>query len=247
MILFELLLFYLRHVWYRVCHYAALVIGAPTRCLDYALGNMCYKKSPYYHGLSYARFTKEHGRDGEFQLWRKARGVLGKDAVWFCNLYLPKKDGTTCEIDLLALSCRGVFVFESKNYNGWIYADVKKPYWYQMVRTNLKRPPKKYSFFNPVMQNAMHLHCLQSLLLPYSDKIFPLTVFGNRCRIKKLDLADKNVICKIGQFKNRLRKYKKGTLTSEDIQEMCRVLTPYRKTTYTDKLQHIANIENKKK
>lgn len=36
------------------------------------------------------------------------------------NIYVPKEDGLTTEIDLIMLSPTGIYVFESKNYSGWI-------------------------------------------------------------------------------------------------------------------------------
>lgn len=36
------------------------------------------------------------------------------------NVYLPKDDGTTTEIDLIMICHTGIYVFESKNYSGWI-------------------------------------------------------------------------------------------------------------------------------
>lgn len=42
------------------------------------------------------------------------------------NLYLPKEDGSTTEIDLIMLSETGILVFESKNYSGWIFGDEKR-------------------------------------------------------------------------------------------------------------------------
>lgn len=39
------------------------------------------------------------------------------------NLYLPKEDGTTTEIDLIMIAESGIYVIESKNYSGWIFCD----------------------------------------------------------------------------------------------------------------------------
>lgn len=241
----KLFLFYLRHGWYRLCHYTARVVGAPALYLDYVLGKRCYHGSPYDKNLPYERFAKEHGRYGEFQLWRRARKVLGKDATWLCNVYLPKKDGSTCEVDLVAVTTRGIFVFESKNYSGWIYADAKQPYWYQMIRTNLRRPPKKYTFFSPLMQNSMHLHCLQNVLPQYKEKIYPYTVFGNRCRLKKMDGVQEDAVCKVGKLNSRLKKHPKDILVRKEIEIINQMLSPYTRITYGDKLKHIANIQRK--
>ena len=45
------------------------------------------------------------------------------------NIYIPKDDGSTSEIDVLYISRKGIFVFESKNYSGWIFGKESDQYW----------------------------------------------------------------------------------------------------------------------
>ena len=49
-------------------------------------------------------------------------GKLGTEAV-FSNVIVPRASGitSTSEIDVVMLHEKGVFVFESKNYSGWIF------------------------------------------------------------------------------------------------------------------------------
>ena len=49
------------------------------------------------------------------------------------NLYLPKYNGETTEIDMLMISTKGIFVFECKNYKGWIFGNAGRKYWYQTL------------------------------------------------------------------------------------------------------------------
>lgn len=39
----------------------------------------------------------------------------------------------TYEIDLIMISETGIYVFESKNYSGWIFGDEKQRYWTQIL------------------------------------------------------------------------------------------------------------------
>ena len=39
------------------------------------------------------------------------------------NCYLPKADGETTEVDVILLHESGIYVFESKNYSGWIFRE----------------------------------------------------------------------------------------------------------------------------
>lgn len=53
-------------------------------------------------------------------------------------MYVPKDDGTTTEIDLIMLSPMGIYVFESKNYSGWIFGNEKSRYWTQTLENKKK-------------------------------------------------------------------------------------------------------------
>ena len=63
------------------------------------------------------------------------------------NLYLPMK-GKTTEIDLLMIHEKGIFVFESKNYSGWIFGNEKYKMWTQTLPQGKGRPSKKEKFLN---------------------------------------------------------------------------------------------------
>ncbi|MDZ7921581.1 MAG: nuclease-related domain-containing protein [Rhodoferax sp.] len=73
------------------------------------------------------------------------------------NVTLPLKDGTT-QVDHILVSRFGVFVIETKDYNGWIFANPKHATWTQTIFKS------KFKFQNPIFQNYRHLRAVQSLL-----------------------------------------------------------------------------------
>lgn len=48
--------------------------------------------------------------------------LLGHKGKVLSNVYIPKEDGETSEIDVMFLTEKGIFVIESKNYSGWIFS-----------------------------------------------------------------------------------------------------------------------------
>lgn len=48
---------------------------------------------------------------------------FGRKGKILRNIYIPKENGETSEIDLLYITQKGIFVFESKNYSGWVFGD----------------------------------------------------------------------------------------------------------------------------
>lgn len=73
------------------------------------------------------------------------------------HITLKLEDGTT-QIDHILVSRFGVFVIETKDYSGWIFADAKHEKWTQV------KWRRKSRFQNPIFQNARHVRAVRSLL-----------------------------------------------------------------------------------
>lgn len=244
----KLIVRHIKHIYYRIRHYGAAIFNTPRRWWDSFWGSFVYKKSPMFRDtMDYETFAAEFGRYGEFQLWRKARKCLGRDTLWLTNVYLPKKDGATCEIDLVAVSKRGVLVFESKNYTGWIFGDFQNPDWYQVIRKDVNKKPRKYSFFNPVMQNGMHCRVLWQTVEIAPEKVKSFIVFSNHCRLKDIRNEDnRSVVCRQFQLGRKIRKLKRSVLTADEVQNVYQKLLPYTKVTWQNKQQHIQDVYQRK-
>ena len=65
------------------------------------------------------------GRRGEKLTERELNLVklLGRKGQVLRNIYVPKDNGETSEIDVVFITQKGIFVIESKNYSGWIFGD----------------------------------------------------------------------------------------------------------------------------
>ena len=64
--------------------------------------------------------VKGKGEYGEDRIYDILQKVDGYKAT-LPNCYLPKGNGETAEVDLIFLHESGIYVFESKNYSGWIF------------------------------------------------------------------------------------------------------------------------------
>jgi len=73
------------------------------------------------------------------------------------HVTLPLKDGTT-QVDHILVSRFGVFVIETKDYKGWIFANAKHSTWTQVLFKS------KFRFQNPIFQNLRHVRAVQELL-----------------------------------------------------------------------------------
>lgn len=98
------------------------------------------------------------GRNGEYLIYRSLK-ALGDQHKLLTNIYLPKEDGATTEINLIMISASGIYVFESKNYSGWIFGDENTKFWTQALKGG-----KNFRFYNPIWQNKRHISVLQKHL-----------------------------------------------------------------------------------
>ena len=74
------------------------------------------------------------GQFGEFSTeYALTNHNLPGDLVVLKNVYVPYQ-GRTSEIDLLMIHEKGIFVFESKNYSGWIFGCADQLNWTQSLQ-----------------------------------------------------------------------------------------------------------------
>lgn len=73
------------------------------------------------------------------------------------HVTLRVSDSTT-QVDHILVSRFGVFVIETKDYKGWIFANPKQASWTQVLFNS------KFRFQNPIHQNFRHVRAVQDLL-----------------------------------------------------------------------------------
>ena len=106
----------------------------------------------------------------------------GRVRCW-SNVIVPT-DGVVVdetEVDVLMLHDSGIFVFESKNYSGWIFGSEDQRMWTQTLNRRTKT-----RFFNPIMQNAGHIRALASRLVVPDEYFTSYIVFSDRCELKSV-------------------------------------------------------------
>ncbi|MFR2018797.1 MAG: nuclease-related domain-containing protein [Eubacterium sp.] len=143
---------------------------------------------------------------------------------------------------------QGIFVFEIKNYSGWIFGNEKYKTWTQTLPQGKGKKAKKEKFLNPIMQNKLHIECLQEVLGEDLENvpIFSVVVFSNRCELKKLELSSNEaVVIKREKLPLLVKKYckVKPFLTYEMIEELYKTLYPLTQFSDDVKKKHIEDIQ----
>lgn len=129
------------------------------------------------------------GRFGEKMTERELKLVrfFGRSGKILRNIYVPKDNGETSEVDVVYITQKGIFVIESKNYSGWIFGDEKANYWTAMLPNK-----QKNRFYNPIHQNRSHIKWLRAYL-GEDIPLFSIIVFSERCELKKVTVSSPDV------------------------------------------------------
>lgn len=190
------------------------------------------------------------GRYGEKLTERKLKMVsfLGRKGESLRNVYVPKENGETSELDVVFICQKGIFVFESKNYSGWIFGNEKDQYWISCLASG-----QKNRFYNPIKQNRTHVKWLDNYLKieGIDVPIFSVIVFSERCELKKITLQSSDIAVIKRDLTYRTVKNiwdkTEDKLTEDQVQKIYEKLKLLTNVDEAIKAAHIQNIENKYK
>ena len=105
------------------------------------------------------------------------------------NDVLLPSGGGTAQIDHILVSPGGVFVIETKDMNGWIFASPGQQRWTQTFMAGrwsrmVGIKSKQFSFYNPLLQNEGHARALVKLGVIDPWEIRPVAVFVGDAELK---------------------------------------------------------------
>ena len=121
---------------------------------------------------------------------RLLKGGFSPDTL-FHDLYVEKQDGSFSQIDIVTITRIGIFVFEVKDYSGWLFGKGYQKYWTQVL--NYGR--EKHRFYNPIMQNRGHIRALREKLKTVADvPFYSVVVFYGNCEFRNVSEIPDDVI-----------------------------------------------------
>ena len=169
--------------------------------------------------------------------------LFGRKGKTLVNIYIPKDKGETTEIDVVYITQKGIFVFESKNYSGWIFGNEKDTYWTVSLPNG-----QKNRFYNPVKQNRAHVKWLGKYI-GETIPLFSVVVFSERCTLKKVTVESDDVkVIKRDRLYATVRsiwKEQDDVLSEEEIDSLCDLLKPLTDVDEAEKQAHVQRINEK--
>lgn len=226
------------------------VISILFAVVAYAIVNAVYKRTSYSRMTHKSLLTVlfDDGSRGEFNIYQQLSFIEKKGGRFLFNVYLPYEDGTT-EIDAMLLFSSGLYVFESKNYSGWIFGTAKDRYWTQTLPTGKGHTAHKERFLNPLFQNALHIRQLKAFCGTEELPCFSVVVFSDGCTLKsKIDAKPPEYVCHAEDLSDVVIDIHHKTdvhLSEEQLQTLYDRLYPLSQCTEEEKQAHIERIKKR--
>ena len=182
----------------------------------------------------YLNTASFRGAVGEVKVRIGIRFFLGSEYTDLHDVTLHYKSSTT-QIDHVVLSKYGVFVIETKNYNGWIYGDASSRRWTQTLGR------KKFKFQNPLHQNQKHVSAVCENLKIDSDNVFSVIAFVGNSKLKTQVPTN---VCEGLEFVRYIRTFKRIRFSVAEVAEFEKSLTERRlRPGFVTTNRHVKNIK----
>lgn len=194
------------------------------------------------------------GSQGEKMIAKKLRYInfCGRRGRVLQNVYVPRGNGETTEIDLLYITQKGIFVIESKNYSGFIFGNENSQNWTSTLFAGKDRlgrkQVEKHHFYNPIWQNRIHIKALKHYLGADVQTV-SVIVFSERCELKSIYFKSPDVfVCKRNMLTDVVRDIWNSypdIFSDEQIDSIFEALFPLTNQDESIKEKHISDIQMK--
>ncbi|MGQ7872147.1 nuclease-related domain-containing protein [Bacillus sp. 1A] len=174
---------------------------------------------------------------------RLVKRILGKlDSKSYYVLHdvtVHTEYGDTTQIDHIVIAETGVFVIETKNYEGWICGSEKSARWTQGIFR------KKSSFQNPFRQNYKHIKAIEWVMeqeLPYIS----IAAFHPKCSLKRVNVhsKDKHVLY-YNNLKKCIESYIEPQQTIDEVQHIYQTILQANIMDKDIEKKHVKYLQNR--
>ena len=180
----------------------------------------------------------DKGKLGERSVAKRLKR-LDKNKYKVINDVILKTSRGTSQIDHLVVSNYGIFVIETKNYQGWIVGSENTDNWQQIIYN------KKNFFRNPIKQNYGHIKAIEeNLKLNNKIKYISIIVFMNGCDLK---VNTTTPVLYEHDLLKQIYKYKKQLLSEEEVKNTYKMLLKANKNSMYMRWKHSINVKRNMK
>ncbi len=139
------------------------------------------------HQIFYSKMSNfEKGKIGEQIIVNHIKKEIDIYHKIIQNVILTKDEKAT-EVDIILITCVGIYVIESKNFKGYIYGTDTGRIWTEWFSHHYK-----YHFDNPILQNQYHIEFMAHNLERDLSYFHSYIVFGDDAKLQKVIIQEEN-------------------------------------------------------
>ncbi|KAA0967061.1 NERD domain-containing protein [Sporosarcina sp. ANT_H38] len=191
------------------------------------------------------KFPLIKGAVGEWKV-NRIFSTLGPNYSIFHDLYVPNGDKGTTQVDHVVTSPYGIFVIETKDYEGWIFAKENQRYWTQVIYK------RKEKMFNPIWQNYGHIKALKNYIGKKDSEYFhSIIAFSSSSTLKFEDRFKSARVIQFPQLTRVIKEWNVHKISELELREINRKLEGFliedKKVKKRIRKQHVQTIQNNRK
>ena len=169
------------------------------------------------------------GKSGEHGA-KEMLNELPKDEYRVLNDIMIFSNGETHQIDHVVVSIYGVFVIETKQYNGYITGGKYDKHWIRHVGRN------EIYYTNPIRQNMGHVKTICQLLNLDETKVFNIVFIPSTAKLK---IDHDGELVRYDELKDKILSYQNIIITNVDD-----IVNTIELNNITDREERKAHNEN---
>jgi len=185
------------------------------------------------------------GAVGEWSV-NRALSKLGNNYRIYHDLYVPNGEGGTTQVDHVVTSPYGIFVIETKHYQGWIFGKENQRYWTQTIYK------RKEKLFNPIWQNYGHIQAIRNYIAKEDfESIFSIIAFSPNSTLKFKDEFKSARVIQFPQLTKVIKQWNVRRIKDSELKEINQALDGLiikdKNKKKQVKKKHVADIKNNRK
>ena len=161
-------------------------------------------------------------------------GKLPEGKYSVINNLLLNNSGYTSQVDHVVVSVYGIFVIETKTYQGIISGGENSEQWTQNIYGN------KYEFRNPILQNYGHVKSMKQVLGDYKSVPFiSIVAFSSQANLR---VSSNIPVVYWSQILDVIRGYENPVIKESDVRRITRLLMASNTDSKETRKDHVKNI-----
>lgn len=199
-----------------------------------------FLKNPFFLGVIIIGFLcsifykKIIGKIGELDVSHELNKLPSNQYSIINNVMLYDENGRSHQIDHIIFSKFGIFVIETKNFEGLIKGNTYDKQWVQILGKT------KNSFYNPIHQNYGHIKVLEERLNIKENKFISIVCFSDKA---KLNITGNGNVINTRNLVSKIIKEYTETIIQEDINDLIKKVETLQDKSLNRNFNHVNNIK----